>query len=154
MKNWILFLSLITGLLLLSGGTARASDPILNKQDAEYIFGLNRGEWEAYAKRMIHPNGWKTQLAPHDTGTQVASFDSNTGMGLSIQPLYDNNNSPPTILIVGSYYPLGSLPTFTEDFKIDLEKQAEQDLGLAYSVRALQSNISTLDGIELWVTKK
>ena len=75
-------------------------------------------------------------------------------MGLSIQPMYDNDNSPPPILIIGSYYPLGSLPTFTEDFKIDLEKQAEQDLGPAYSVRALQSNISTLDGIELWVTKK
>lgn len=75
------------------------------------------GEWEAYAKRMIHPNGWKVRLSTYDTGTGVMSFDPNTGIGLSVQPLYDSHDKPLTILIVGSYYPLGSLPAFTEDFK-------------------------------------
>ena len=38
------------------------------------------GEWEAYAKRMIHPNGWKVRLSTYDTGTGVMSFDPNTGI--------------------------------------------------------------------------
>jgi len=131
-----------------------APEIIINKQDADYIFSLNRGEWEAYAKRMVHPDGWKVRLSPHDTGTGVMSFDANTGLGLSVQPLYSDDKGPPTMLIVGSYYPLGFLPDFTDAFKISLEKDASDDLGPAYSVTASYTKIPTSEGIELMVTKK
>ncbi len=130
-----------------------AFEEIINKQDTEYIFGLNRGDWEVYAQRIIHPNGWKTQLGSHNTGTQVMSYDSNTGMGLSVQPIYDNNDSPPSILIVGSYYTLGFLPTFTEEFKKNIEEAAAQDLGPAYSVSASYTKIPPLEGLLLTVAK-
>jgi hypothetical protein len=83
-----------------------ASEKIINREDAEYTFGLNRGEWEAYAKRMVHPDGWKVRISPYDTGTGVMSFDPKSGLGLSVQPLYSDNKGPPAVPIVGSYYPL------------------------------------------------
>ena len=130
------------------------SEKIINKKDADYIFSLNRTGWEAYAQKMIHPEGWKVRFGRHDTGTSVMAFDPNTSMGLSIQPLYENDDLPPTIIIVGSYYPLGSLPAFTDDFKRSLEKEAGKDLGPAYSVSASYSKMPPFEGIELMIMKK
>lgn len=127
---------------------------IINKQDADYIFGLNKAGWESYAQRMTHPAGWKVRLTHHDTGTGVMAFDPDTGMGLSIQPLYDSHDKPPRALIVGSYYPLGFLPAFTDDFKKSLEKEASADLGPAYTVSASYAKIASFEGIELIITKK
>lgn len=129
-------------------------EKIINKDDADYIFGLTRVEWEKYAKRMIPPNGWKIRLLPHDTGTGVMSFDPNIGIGFSVQPLYDKRDSPPAILIVGSYYPIGSLPEFSEDFKKKLEIDAATDLGSTYAVSASYTKTPPFEGIELTVTKK
>ena len=129
-----------------------ASEQILSKQDADYIFGLNRGEWETYAKRMVHPDGWEVRLSRHDTGTGVVSVDPNSGLGLSVQPLFNDNIGPPTMLIVGSYYPLGFLPDFTNDFKNSLEEEASGDLGPTYSVTASYTRIPPFDVIEFVVT--
>ena len=130
------------------------AETIVNKEDADYIFSLNRAGWEAYAQRMVHPEGWKVRLSPHDTGTGVMAFDPQTGFGLSVQPFYDGNSGPPTILIVGSYYPLGSLPPFTDDFKKSLERDATKDLGPGYSVSASYTKMPPFEGIELMITKK
>jgi len=127
---------------------------IINKEAADYIFGLNKAGWESYAQRMIHPAGWKVRLMHHDTGTAVMAFDPNTGMGLSIQPLYESHDKPPTVLIVGSYYPLGFLPAFTEAFKNSLEKEASADLGSVYTVSATYVKFPSFEGIELTITKK
>jgi hypothetical protein len=136
--------------------TSSAAHPerIINKQDADYIFGLKKAGWESYAQRMIHPAGWKVRLTHHDTGTTVMAFDPNTGMGLSIQPLYESHDKPPTVLIVGSYYPLGFLPSFTKDFKNSLEKEASADLGPVYTVSATYAKFESFEGIELIITKK
>jgi hypothetical protein len=103
---------------------------------------------------MIHPAGWKVRLTHHDTGTVVMAFDPNTGMGLSIQPLYASHEKPPTALIVGSYYPPGFLPAFNDDFKSSLEKEAAADLGPAYTVSATHAKFASFEGIELTITKK
>jgi len=130
------------------------SKKIINKKDADYIFTQNLAGWEAYVKRMIHPDGWKVRLSPHDTGTGVMSFDHNSGFGVSIKPLYNGNEGPPTILIVGSYYPLGTLPDFTEKFKKRLENEALKDLGPNYSVSASYTKIPPFEAIELTVMMK
>jgi hypothetical protein len=131
-----------------------SSERIINKQDADYIFSLNKAGWERYVQRMIHPEGWKVRFGHHDTGTSVMAFDPTTGMGLSVQPLYNNDESPPTLLIVGSYYPLGSLPAFTDDFKKSLEKDATEDLGATYSVSASYLKMPSFEAIELMIKKK
>lgn len=147
----------IGGLLLLSLcsaiNTANA-EKIINKEDADYIFSLNRAGWEAYARRMVYPEGWKVRLAPHDTGTGVMAFDGNTNFGLSIQPLFVTDEDPPGMLIVGSYYPLGHLPPFTDDFRKGLEKEAVKDLGQGYSVSASYTKLPSFEGIELKITKE
>src|SRR5712671_6525527 len=82
---------------------------IINKEDADLIFTLNKLQWEAHAKRFVHPDGWEIRLSTHDTGTGVMSYDAKSGMGLSIQPFYKNDTSLPDVLIVSSYYRLGIL---------------------------------------------
>ena len=134
--------------------SAPSSERIINKQDADYIFSLNRPGWERYVQRMVHPDGWKVRFGHHETGTSVMAFDPNTGIGLSVQPLYNNDDSPPTFLIVGSYYPLGSLPAFTDDFKSNLEREAAKDLGPAYSVSASYSKMPPFESIELMIKRR
>src|SRR3990172_769352 len=121
--------------LLLAGGVpSEARGRIVNKQDADRIFGLNRSQWEAEAKQMVHPDGWKVRLSPVETGTGGMAFDPKTGMGLAVQPLFRDWQSPPEMLVVGSYYPAGTFPKFNERLKRDMEAAARSDLGPAYSV--------------------
>ena len=134
--------------------SASPSEKIVNKQDADYIFGLNKADWESYAQRIFYPDGWKVRLTPHDTGISVMAFDPNTGIGLSIQPFYDSDDKPPTVLIVASHYPLGVLPVFTDDFKRGLEKEAAADLGPGYTVSATYTKIEQFETIGLTITKK
>ena len=146
-------LIMLVGLPTLSNA-ASAQEKILNKDDADYIFSLTREEWEAYAKKMVHPQGWELRLSPHTTGTGVMAYDSQSGMGLAIQPLYGDYTNPPDMLIVSSFYPLGTLPNFTDEFKKSLEKEAMKDLGPHFSVSASYVKMSRLEGVRLKVTKK
>jgi hypothetical protein len=143
-------------LLLTLFASSLHAETIVSREDTDYIFSLNRAGWEAYAVRMKHPEGWEVQLSPQDTGTGVMAFDTRTGLGLSVQPLYDGNSGPPTILVVGSYYPLNSLPPFTDDFKRSLERDAAKDLGPGYSVSASYARLrdAPFEGIKLMITKK
>jgi hypothetical protein len=127
---------------------------IVNEQDVERIYALNGADWEAYAKVMAQPEGWKVRLQPHDTGTGVAAFDSKTGMGLLIQPLYHDDVSGPAMLVVSGHYPLGTFPTFTEDeFRRRLEPAAQRDLGSRYSVRVLTKKALKFEIIEMIVCR-
>ncbi len=125
------------------------AEKIISKQDADHIFSLTRSGWEAYVKQITYPRGWKVGLSQHDTGTGIGAYDTATDFGLSIQPLYEDNDKPPIMLIVGNYYPLGILPDFTEDFRRQIEREAKNDLGAAYSVSARFSTTPSLEIIEL-----
>lgn len=121
-------------LLLVGVSPPEERERIVNKQDADRIFRLSRSQWEAEVKQMVHPSGWKVRLSPVDTGTGVIAFDSKTGMGLAVQPLFQDMQSPPEMLVVGSYYPAGTFPDFSERLKRNMEAAARSDLGPAYSV--------------------
>ena len=129
-------------------------ETILNKQDTDHIFSLNRAGWEEYSRKLVYPTGWKMRLAPHDTGTSVMAFDSNTGLGLSIQPLYYGDESQPGGLVVGSYYPPGSLRPFDAESSGDIEQATINDLGAKYSVSASYGKLPKLEGVELTVSRK
>jgi hypothetical protein len=125
---------------------------IISKQDADKMFGMNRSAWESYAKRMTHPLGWRTRLLPQDTGTGFAAFDPTTGMGLSVQPLFENETGPPGMIVVGSWYPVGRL-RLTPALAADTERAAQRDLGPGYSVSASSVKLPGLEGIELMVSR-
>lgn len=127
---------------------------IVKEEDVERIYALNRAGWESYAKGMVQPEGWKLQLQPHDTGTGVAAFNAKTGMGLGIQPLYHDEVSGPAMLVVSSYYPLGTFPSLMEDeFRRGLEAVAQGDLGPGYSVRAITKKAGRFEIVELMVSR-
>jgi hypothetical protein len=86
------------------------SERIVNKQDADRIFGLNLAEWNRQAKQMIHPEGWEVRSNPLETGTAVMAFDQKTGWGHLVQPLFPDAEGPPEMLIIGSYYPARNVP--------------------------------------------
>ena len=128
-------------------------ETIINKGDADYIFSLTKPQWEVYAQKIVYPEGWKTKLSPHDSGTSVMSYDPKTSFGLSTQPLYNNETSSPVMLVVGSYYPLGTLPRITDEIKRIIVADAKNDLGVEYEVSANNADTPHFDGIKLTVTR-
>lgn len=128
------------------------SERVISKEDADYIFSLTRSQWEAYAQRMVHPEDWEVRFSPHDTGTSVMAYDPKTSLGLSVQPLYGKETSPPDMLIVGSYFPLGTYPRFTDELKRKIEAASKKDLGARYEVLASYTKMPPFEGVKLMVT--
>jgi hypothetical protein len=60
----------------------------------------------------------------------------------------------PDMLVVGSYFPAGTLPKFTDELKRRMEADARRDLGPEYSVLARYTALApSIEGIELTVMK-
>ncbi len=123
-----MILASLVAVLMLTTAAAGGQERIVNKQDADRIFGLNRAEWNAQAKHMVHPEGWRVRLRPLETGTRVIAFDPKTRMGLSVQPLFLGAQGPPDVLLVGSFYPAGTFREFSEHLKREMEAAARSDL--------------------------
>jgi hypothetical protein len=126
---------------------------VVSKVDADRIFSMARSEWEAYAKGLFHPEGWKVRFEPSDEGTSVFAHDPTTGVALTIRPYYDNAIDPPEVLFVVRRYPLGKGPKFTAEFKRDSEDKAKKDLGPAYSVSVAYTKSPPYEEIELIIKK-
>jgi len=143
--------------LVIMLAAAGSQERIVNKGDADRIFGLTRPQWEAEAKQMVHPGGWKVRLNPVATGTGLMAFDPKTGTGLSVQPFFRDRQGPPEMLIVGSYFPAGTFREFSEQLKRDMEAAARSDLGPAYSVTISFSRMASpapgLDVVEVIITR-
>jgi len=130
---------------------------IVNKQDTDTVFGLNKADWNAAAEQMSNPLGWTVRLSRLETGTGVGSFDPKTGMGLVVQPLYTNDTGAPDLLIVGSYYPIGTLREFSDQRKKNIEAAARSDLGDGYAVGIQFSTVESpapgFDLVEITITQ-
>lgn len=145
--------------ILVAGGLASAvpQERIVSKEDTDLIFGLTKSQWATYARQIAHPEGWQVRLNPLDTGLGVMAYDPKTGFGLSIQPLYANDDEPPMMLTVGSYYPEGTFPEFTESLKQQMAQGARDDLGVHYEVavtfRRMTLSDRTLEVVEITITR-
>jgi hypothetical protein len=129
-------------------------ETIINKADTDFIFTINKQQWEEYAKRMVVPEGWDIRLSPHDPGTAVGGYNERTGVGMSVQPFYQNDTSPPDILIVGNYFPIGTLPRFTDELKQSMEAAAKKDLGVEYDVSLIYKQLNhSMDWLQLLISK-
>ena len=140
--------------LLLAPISSLGQEKIISKSDADYIFTLNKPQWEEYIKKANHPEGWEVRIySPTlDTGSVMGAFDPKTGMGLSVQPLFESNYSPPIMIIVESWYPKG-MATFTDEMKHVIENEARKDLGTGYRIKLRQRKEAKWDVIQLQITK-
>jgi hypothetical protein len=134
------------------GKTATAQERIIGKPDANMIFAFTRAEWERHVRQVAPPEDWTLRLRPHDTGTALARFNRSTGIGASVQPLFKDDQEPPGMIVVGSYYPLGFMRITDEVIK-KIEQATRLDLGPAYSVSANHAKMpdTNIEGIELIV---
>ena len=140
--------------LALAGVSAVAlADTFISKAEVERVFAMRKSEWEAYAPRVADPK-WKVRLSRSSTGLGVLAFDPVTGLGLSVQPHYVDDKSPPTTLVVGSFYPMGKPPASLSASQTDVERKARRELGARYFVSARHVELPPAwEGIELVVTR-
>jgi hypothetical protein len=130
---------------------------IVSKQDADRIFGLNRSQWEAEARRMLDSQTWKIWPGPGDQGTGVMATDPKTGVGLAVRPSFRDAQGPPETLVVGSYYPSGTFRRFSDQTRREMEAAAGSDFGKAYSVAVAFSSTTSpapgFDVVEVIITR-
>jgi hypothetical protein len=130
-----------------------AQEEIISKKDADYVFGLTKPEWERVSIQYFAP-GWTMKSVKFDSGSLIIGFDSSTGKGLSIQPLYKNDREPPEMVILGNYFPMDALPPMTDELKRDMEKSAQKDLGPGYLVRLTYTKMEGIQLIEFLLSRK
>jgi len=144
-------------LVLLAVEPSAGQERIVSKQDADRIFGLNRSQWEAEARRMLDSQTWKIWPGPGDQGTGVMATDPKTGVGLAVRPSFRDAQGPPETLVVGSYYPSGTFRRFSDQTRREMEAAAGSDLGKAYSVAVAFSSTTSpapgFDVVEVIITR-
>jgi hypothetical protein len=144
-------------LALLAVEPSAGQERIVSKQDADRIFGLNRSQWEAEARRMLDSQTWKIWPGPGDQGTGVMATDPKTGVGLAVRPSFRDAQGPPETLVVGSYYPSGTFRRFSDQTRREMEAAAGSDLGKAYSVAVAFSSMTSpapgFDVVEVIITR-
>jgi hypothetical protein len=129
--------------LAVTAGSSAGQERIVSKQDADRIFGLNRSQWEAEARRMVDSRTWKVWPGPGDQGTGVMATDPKTGVGLAVRPSFRDAQGPPETLVVGSYYPVGTFRRFSDQTRRDMEAVAGSDLGPAYALTVSFSSMGS-----------
>jgi len=139
-------------LVFMSG--SENSEQIISKEDADNILSMDKEAWEEYVREVEAPTGWKQNLSPMESGTAIMSFNQDMGYGVSIKPFFDNQTKMPDMLIVGHYYPDGSLQDDAEKLINSVRKKAELDLGDHYLVDVVLTNTPPLEGVELHLNKK
>lgn len=129
------------------------ADTFISKAEVERLFAMRKPEWETYAPRLADPK-WKIRLTRSSAGLGFMAFDPATGLGLAVQPHYVDDRSPPTTLVVGSFYPLGKPPANLAAPERDVERKARRELGAKYFVSARHVELPPgWEGIELVVTR-
>ena len=146
-------------LALFAGGVgpSAAQERLVSKQDADRIFGLNRTQWEAEARRMVDSQTWKVLPGATGQATGVIATDPKTGVGLAVRPSFRDTQGPPETLVVGSYYPSGTFRRFSDQTRREMESVAGSDLGRAYAVEVAFSSTTSpapgYDVVELIITR-
>ena len=144
-------------LLAVTVGPSAGQERLVSKQDADRIFGLNRTQWEAEARRMVDSQTWKVWPGSGEQGTGVMATDPKTGVGLAVRPSFRNPQEPPETLVVGSYYPIGTFQRFSDKTRREMESAAGSDFGSAYSVTVAFSTTPSpapgFDVVEVIITR-
>jgi hypothetical protein len=115
------------------------AENMISKDDADFIFSLTRSQWEAYARRVIHPWGWETRVAAVSTGSVMMSIHVQNGMALSVRSIFSDDHSTPDMLIVGGWHVTGT-SSFTESLKQSRLRSANH--GVLYVAVGQQNRVT------------
>ena len=82
----------------------------------------------------LNKDGWSSVTTPCETGLVFLTNNPN-GSGYSLQPLFsETDSSNHIILIIGTYYPKGSIPFEDENFRSELISKCKEELGDSYDL--------------------
>jgi len=123
-------------------------EQIISKQEVDHLFSLTKSQWQTESVKFVAPSS-VGKTTESTSGNLVAAYDPSTGIGRFTQPLYPNENEPPALVIMGFYYPPGSLPPMTAELQKDIETQVQTELGDDYSVQLRYSKTEDHECIEL-----
>ena len=132
-------------------------DNYIHKEQVDPIFKTDVEGWEEYLKELepiLNKDGWSFIKVPCDTGTTYLC-DNPNGSRSSAQPLFlENNPSTPLKLIIGTYYPKGSIPFEDDDFRNELISKCNEELGDSYKLEVLFLNFTNeMYNIEFQISK-
>lgn len=128
-------------------------EKLLRKSDVDLAFSLTKLGWEKAAATIAYP-GWGIRTAKHETGVSFMAYNPSNGVGLSIQPLFIDEATEPTMVIVESQFPLGMLPPMNDNLEKEMEATAQKELGAAYHVELLAHAVrDELESVEFLITK-
>jgi hypothetical protein len=154
MRSVIMAVALVLASLTLYAQESDLNEKqIINKQNADKIFSMNKGEWEKYVREISAPQGWAIQLGYMESGTNIMFINKNEWYGLSVHPMFIDEKQPPDVLFVNSYYTLGTLPENIEELKQHVKQGVEADLGASYSVEVVLEKLSEYVGVKLIIIK-
>jgi len=109
----------------------------IHKEQIDHYFTLDNEGWELEMKEMesiFNKDGWTFTKVPSETVT-VYFCNAQNGMGVSYQALFlENDPSKLFNLIIGTYYPKGSLPFEDENFRSELISKCKEELGDSYKL--------------------
>ena len=139
-------------LLLMSLDLQAQQQSTISKNDADLIFSLTKAEWKSSAHKFF-ALGFEVKLRERDSGTEINAYDPSSGYGISVRPIYLNDQDKPEVLIVGNYVPMGLLPPMTDAFKRSIEASVLKDLGPVYSARLTHSRTERSEVIEISINR-
>jgi hypothetical protein len=156
MKSVLVFIFIFLPLFCIASYSFCETSPketIISKDDADYIFNITMDKWNADSTKMFNPLGGATKVIPLESGNGIMNFDEKTQMGLMVQHLFKDDTSPPIMLFVNTYYPVGFLPELTDEVRKAIEEASQKDLGSDYSISFSYKGQPPLKGIEMIITK-
>jgi hypothetical protein len=137
---------------LLFSGIVEAQEKIVSKDQVDYVFKMNREEWEKYVQQVFP--GWKKIAIPHESGTALTVFYENSKIAMSIQPFYKTADSSPEMLVIGNFLPIAeTFPEVTKRIKEDWQNSAQDDLGPSYQVHVVYKKMGEHHIVDLLITR-
>lgn len=132
-------------------------DNYIHKSQIDHIFTLDNKGWEEHIKELepTFKDGWSCVINPCETGSNFSTVNPN-GSGCSLQPLFSETDpSNPSILIIGTYYPKGSIPFEDANFRSDLQSKSQEELGESYELKVGYLDFTPeMNLIEFTISKK
>jgi hypothetical protein len=87
---------------------------------------------------------WIVEFNDEPSGRQVIAFDPSSRIGLSIQPYFRDEKSPPERVRIQNYYPAGTLGSLSEEVRESMQAITEEGLGGAYHVSLTSGKRKTM----------